>query len=384
MMAKVLQQTGYGLSQAIQALAPNAVVAQRIPTTADFGYPLGQVWVAKNVPSAYVLVSVAANVALWQLVAPAGAGSFTTVTSTGQFNLDTVTAAANTLGNTNGATSIAVSVGTGGFSVDGVATSNYSIGASTISGTITIGGTGASTGAITLGNSTAAQTVNIALGSGGSKTVVVASGTAGNTVGINNGANTVANVTSINNGAYGANSTVSILTGVGTAGTATFELLSNSAQTQNALIAIGNGGSVGGATNSLTIGSIGGNSSTVIQASDDAAVGGIALNAAGNVSVQPATAAAAAYAVTLDARVGGAILTGQVLAAAATQVLAITNLFVTPNSQVLVTVANFGANDAQLTVTRVEPTAGVLNVTVKNNGAQALNGDINVNFWILD
>ena len=44
---------------------------------------------------------------------------------------------------------------------------------------------------------------------------------------------------------------------------------------------------------------------------------------------------------------------------------------------------NKGANDAQMTVTRVEPAAGSFIVTGTNNGAAALNGDVIISFWIL-
>ena len=50
----------------------------------------------------------------------------------------------------------------------------------------------------------------------------------------------------------------------------------------------------------------------------------------------------------------------------------------------LVTASNLGANDAQMTVTRVVPALGSLTVTVKNNGAAALNGDVNLNFWVVN
>lgn len=69
------------------------------------------------------------------------------------------------IGSTSGAAGIVERVGTGNYSLDGVAGSTYTIGSSTTTGTITIGGT-AQTGAITLGSSSGAQTVNIANGTG--------------------------------------------------------------------------------------------------------------------------------------------------------------------------------------------------------------------------
>ncbi len=172
-MSQYIQPVAYGLTQALLPEPPKPIIALRIPTTSDFGYSLGTVWVAKNVPSAYILVSISSNIALWQLVAPAGGGSFTTLTSTGQFNLDTTAVGANTLGNTTGATSISSLVGTGGYSVDGVATSNYTFGASTTTGTFNFGGTGANTGTATLFGGTGAQTVNLAASGTGAKTISI-------------------------------------------------------------------------------------------------------------------------------------------------------------------------------------------------------------------
>jgi hypothetical protein len=72
----------------------------------------------------------------------------------------------------------------------------------------------------------------------------------------------------------------------------------------------------------------------------------------GNVTMHPITDDDASYAVTINARVGVATYTGQVLAAAATTVLTVTNSVCTDTSAILCTVANKGANDAQLHVMR--------------------------------
>lgn len=165
---------GYGLSQALLNVPVLPVVALVAPPTSIQGYPLGQIWINKATSAAYILTSTAANVATWVNIAVASGASFTTVTSTGQFTLDTTTAAANTLGNTNGATSVTISVGTGGFTVDGVPSSAYAVGASTTTGTLVLGGT-AQTGAITLGSSSGTNIVNVGTGAGAT-TVNIASG----------------------------------------------------------------------------------------------------------------------------------------------------------------------------------------------------------------
>lgn len=127
-----------------------------------------------------------------------------------------------------------------------------------------------------------------------------------------------------------------------------------------------------------------GNNTTTTSVTLTGGTGGIVLSAAGTVSMVPGTVSAAAYAATLNTRVGAVTLTGQVLASAATQVLTITNSVCTTTSQIFVTVGNLGTNDAQLTMTRVQAQAGSFLVTVKNNGAAALNGDIHVTYWIIN
>ena len=196
-MAQFINKVGYGLSEALPNLAPMPIQARRVPTTADKGYLLGQLWINKATNAAYILTAVVANVATWVNIAVAAGAAFTTLTSTGATTLATTGASVNTFGNTTGATSLALRVGTGNFLLDGAPTSTLTFGTSLTSGTITIGGT-AQTGTITLGSSTGIQTVAIGAGSTASKTVSIASGTAGNTVSINDGINTVANGNSIN------------------------------------------------------------------------------------------------------------------------------------------------------------------------------------------
>lgn len=137
------------------------------------------------------------------------------------------------------------------------------------------------------------------------------------------------------------------------------------------------------AANTVTIGSTVGASSTTINAG----TGAIFLQAAGAVGVATAsgTAASPTATVVINKRVGQANYTGFTTAAAATQVFVITNsAILATNSPIIVTASNLGANDAQMTVTRVVPSVGSVSVSVKNNGAAALNGDVNINFWVLN
>jgi hypothetical protein len=72
-------------------------------------------------------------------------------------------------------------VGTGNFSLDGAATSNYTFAPTTTSGTINFGGTGANTGTATLLGGTGAQTINVAA-STGVKTINIGTGAAANVI----------------------------------------------------------------------------------------------------------------------------------------------------------------------------------------------------------
>ncbi|MCF1193205.1 hypothetical protein LRR18_16570, partial [Mangrovimonas sp. AS39] len=85
----------------------------------------------------------------------------------------------------------------------------------------------------------------------------------------------------------------------------------------------------------------------------------------------------------INANVGRATFTGFTTAAAGVQVFVITNSIITTSSCILVTACNEGANDAQMTITRVTRAAGSLSVTLTNNGAAAVNGNVAINFWVL-
>ena len=111
--------------------------------------------------------------------------------------------------------------------------------------------------------------------------------------------------------------------------------------------------------------------------------GGTQLNSLGLLSTEAITDTQAGAATTVSANIGQSIHTGLTTAAAATQVLTITNTLCTVNSVILATASNFGANDAQIHITRVIPAAGSFTVTVLNSGAAALNGNISIAFWLL-
>jgi hypothetical protein len=446
-MVQYINKVAYGLSQPLIPENPTSIIALRAPTSADFGYALSTIWISKPTQAAYILVSISANIALWQLVAPAGGGAFSSLSSTGSTTLATAGVTVNSFGSTNGATGITILVGTGNLVADGAPTSTMAFGGSLTTGTILIGGS-AESGAITLGSSTAAQTVNIALGSTASKTVVIASGTAGNTVGINGGANTVANVTNINAGAAGAASTVNILSGTATAGVQTANIatgnfakivniatgtlgstvnvlsginsvaqvfnLASGASAADSTVNIMNGTSTAG-TSTLNLASgayahainvgtgaavvntiaIGGTGANVLTLNNTQTAGSVSIGAAmttgtinigsalsGLVTMPCVSVSAAGYTVVNSVRVGQAVYTGNVDASGATTVYTLTNTLISATSNLFVTANNLGSNDAQLTITRILPGAGTCAITLKNNGAAALNGNVQISFWV--
>jgi hypothetical protein len=138
-----------------------------------------------------------------------------------------------------------------------------------------------------------------------------------------------------------------------------------------------------------------GGNAIIINANDPGNAGNILMTTSGGIielstqgggeiflqAVEVTTVGAAGNAA--SAYMGVMTQTGLLTGAGASQVITITTTVVTVNSGILVSAANKGANDAQMTVTRVVPAAGSFTVTVKNNGAAALNGDLIISFMII-
>lgn len=104
---------------------------------------------------------------------------------------------------------------------------------------------------------------------------------------------------------------------------------------------------------------------------------------AGGINAVPVTGSSASTPIVLNGRLVQATFTGFTTAAGSSQTFVITNSSVSATNAVTVSVSNQGANDAQMTIQRVLQASGSLSVTVKNNGAAALNGNvlITVNVW---
>ncbi len=479
------------------------ILALRAPLATDINYDIGQLWVDTAAGASYVIVSVIAGVATWTLngagvgggiasitgdaggaEVPDGGGNFnllgtaneitttgtlntqtltlsatlvapgsitsttgiaagTTLSSVGATTLATAGASVNTFGNTTGATSLAHRVGAAAFSIDGVTSSTYAVGASTTTGTIVIGGT-AQTGTITLGSSsgtnivaigagTGATTVNIAGGATNGKAVNIATGAVANTVIIGSTSSTSASTLQSGSGGTSvtaANGAITVASGTGA--------MNISADAAATTLSIGTGaaakavtlgstnttsattvqGGSGGVTITGTNGIITANSGTgAVSVSTDAAAttvnlatgagaktvalgstnttsattinagsGGIHTVSAGLVNIDTAVDTQASPSATsiLNVNAGAATFTGFTTASAGTQSFTITNSLVTTSSNILCTVCNEGANDAQMQVTRITRAAGSFVVATKNQGAAALNGNVVVTFWVLD
>lgn len=112
--------------------------------------------------------------------------------------------------------------------------------------------------------------------------------------------------------------------------------------------------------------------------------GGLTMTTGGVVSMPGGTdtQASPSATATINKNVGVATFTGFTTASAAAQVFTITNSLVSATSSIFVTASNLGANDAQMTITRVKQGAGAFEVTLTNNGGAALNGNVMISFWV--
>jgi hypothetical protein len=125
-----------------------------------------------------------ANTGIMTIAGGTGAQTLNIASSTGGKAVNIANgASANlvTIGSITGASSMSLLVGTGNFSLDGAATSNYTFAPSTTSGTINFGGTGANTGTATILGGTGVQICNM-MASTGVKTLNIATGAAANQV----------------------------------------------------------------------------------------------------------------------------------------------------------------------------------------------------------
>lgn len=293
-----------------------------------------------------------------------------------------------TIGSVNTTSDTTIQAGTSGIAIDSAGLISIDAG-----GTIAINSDAA---AISIGDDADAFAINIGTGAA-ARTITMGNATGATSVVINAGTGDVL----IGTNAIAHTTTVGSVTGAADtniyAGTGALTIDGLGAIDIDAATTIGinsDGGAInigtdadaqavnvgtGAAARPVTVGSTNTTSATTIQSG----TGGISLEAAGIVDMVPATASVAGVGLTIDANVGVGTFTGLTTASAASQVFTITNSVCTVGSAILVSASNLGANDAQMTVTRVTPGAGSFTVTLTNNGAAALNGDVIITFWII-
>lgn len=73
----------YGLSNPLQNIFPDPVVAQRAPTASDLGYRIGQIWVDVPTGQIYGLASIVAGSATWSVLGPGSSDVDTLTGDTG-------------------------------------------------------------------------------------------------------------------------------------------------------------------------------------------------------------------------------------------------------------------------------------------------------------
>lgn len=279
-------------------------------------------------------------------------GNITLDTSAGAINIATnAVAVVTTIGNVTGASQVVVDCGTAGAS----------FGASATPHTTTIGSTD------TTSNTTVQSGSGALVLTGAGDLTLDAAGVLE--------LNSSAGVISIGNDA------VSQAVNIATAGERVLTLGSSTTASQTVVECGTAGASFGASANAhvTTIGSTNTTSSTVINGGSN----GISLTAGGLVSMVAATDTQAGAAVTINANIGIGIFTGLTTAAGASQDFTITNSLVSATSGIIYSIANKGDNDAQMQVTRMVPGAGSFVLSVTNQGAAALNGDVIISFIVL-
>lgn len=239
----------------------------RAPSTSDIGggfFPVGKRWVDKLGNAEYCLTSLSTSAgvtsATWSLALKTLTGDSGGAISPSAGNIN-VLGTANQIETAGAGADItwslsATMVAPGSLEVVGLLTGDASATINT-AGTALNLATDNDTAAVNFGNGTSARTISIGTSSG-VKTIGIGNGVSGNAITIGNGANSSAQTITIAGGASGANSTVSILSGNGTAGTQTLNVLTGTRAgalnlaTGAAAHVIAIGGSSAGA---LTIGS---------------------------------------------------------------------------------------------------------------------------------
>jgi filamentous hemagglutinin len=350
-------------------------------------------------------ISVVATNGVVDIVSGTGAISVSDDAAATAVNVATGAAAKTlVLGSTNTTSTTTIQSGTGGVLVTstdevlvdcaGVLELNssagvISIGNDAVAQNINVG-TGAAARIIEIGNNTGATAIRINGGTAGAGAINI--GQTANDVPIIIGNVTGATSVAVNSGTGG----------IALASTGAGDITANSSDTllldaagvleinsSAGVIGIGNDAvaqainvGTGAAARTITMGNVTGATAVNVNSG----TGGINLSSAGIFTLDAVadTQASPTAASTIDANVGSVTFTGFTTAAAGTQDFTITNSLVTTSSQVLCTVCNEGANDAQINIRRITRAAGSFVVKVVNDGAAALNGNVTLTFMVLN
>lgn len=194
-MANNNPQNLYGFPQPLTQVFPSPIKSARAPTTADFLFPIGQVWIDTVGDDAYILVDVTANVATWNVMATTP-GNVDTLTASSGGAITPSAGNINLLGTANQITTAgagstitftlpAAITAPGSLTTTTTLTSGTSLAVTT---SATVGTTLGVTGLTTLAAHTAVGTANInasgaaatTIGTGGTGTVAIGN-TTGNT-----------------------------------------------------------------------------------------------------------------------------------------------------------------------------------------------------------
>lgn len=315
---------------------PDNIVTNHDPATDDIAEPSTS-WTNKLNNTQWFCTSVTLGRANWANVS-GGSGSFASLNVPGNVVLGYAGTTTNLIGNSNSGSSTFIFSGTGNTTISSAG--NISI--STSDGNIIISSSGI--------HSLLMEGLDIVLASTG-------------------------NIGTITIGA--ATNEGQILIGQAGLGLSQSISLGSTAGDYSINIATGTG------SNGVLIGNhLAGSNVQILADTTGSQPEAISIDAGGYVAMTPGTVSNNSYDAILDTRVGHVVLTGLTLSSGLSQVITITNTLCTANSCLFVTIANLGNSSAFLTLVRVQPFAGSFEVTVTNNGTQALNGDIHINFWI--
>lgn len=331
---------GYSVGQPLTGIFPSPIVTNSNPTAAKKG-EIGQIWINTGAGNVFMLAGIsAATGSNWVQLTANGAAVFTNLTVTGTSTLNIVNASgAVTIANTGSL----VNGGTSAFNA--LATFNAGLTMST-AGTLQVNG----------------------------RPVTIAS--AASNVGIGTTSGTLA--LSSNTGAISTTSGTGDITTQTTSGNI---LITSPKNAADAILIT----STAGAAATVHINNTAGTTANAINITS--VLGGILLNSGTkNVGVTTKAYVSASPAATqaITSTIGSAVFTGFTTAAAASQVFVLTNAAITATSAIFVSASNLGGNDAQMAITRVLPAVGQVSVTLVNDGAAALNGNVTLNYWITD